>query len=256
MSRRSHRQQPRCREPIYGVRWQVQRDTALVSGGRPQASKSAQRSKVPSPLRSAGALHRPSRGRETRQAVLSTKPPSDCPPISPHTTYSHSKRAMFFPPHSASRRVAGFSTGPALCLAVTIGATIFALKSAPTVSFRRAPEFIRFRTVERSMRGVFTTAGQGSNFVRLLGIAAMTLTAGVAMMRTVKNIDEAGWLNFIPFCAIALTIAAGVILALSAAGLRVRLVPTPQDVYVDMAFNLMAIVLGVVSAIAGKLSNV
>ncbi len=156
--------------------------------------------------------------------------------------------------HSQRRR-AGMAFAPLLCLVVTVGVTVFAIRSAPQISFRKAPEFIRFRNVEAALRGFFTIMFTGHNFVLLIAVVAATVVAGVAVMRTVKGIDEAGWLNFIPLCPIMLTVAGGVILALFAAGLRLRLVPTPENVYADMAYNLAAICLGVLSALAGKLSQ-
>jgi hypothetical protein len=50
----------RCAYATYGVRWQAKRDTALswiLSGGPPEPEILA-RPKAPSPLRSAGALHK------------------------------------------------------------------------------------------------------------------------------------------------------------------------------------------------------
>ncbi len=156
---------------------------------------------------------------------------------------------------SLRRRCAGMSFTPLLCLIVTIGATLYALKSAPQISFRKAPEFIRFHNVERALRGIVTTIGTERNFVSLIGVVVATVVVGVAMMRTVKGIDDAGWLNFIPACAVVLTVAAGVILAIFAAGLRIQFVPTPENAHVDMAFHLMTICVGVLSAVAGKLST-
>ena len=144
---------------------------------------------------------------------------------------------------------------PTLCLVVTVCVAVCAIKWAPEVSLRRAPEFVRFRNVEQGVRGVFTVITNGSNFLRLLGVAVVTVFAGVALMRTVKGIDDAGWLNFIPFCAAILTVVAGILLALFAAGARIHTVPTPENPHVNMAFNIMGMCLGALSAVAGKLSN-
>lgn len=141
-----------------------------------------------------------------------------------------------------------------LCLTVTILAAIFAFGQAPKLTLRKAPGFIRYHTVERTLRGFLTTVTQGESFMRLLGVAVATVVVSVASMSTVKTLNEAGWLGFIPASGVLLTLAAGVIVVLFAAGARVAALPV-VDPYIDMAMTLMALTFGVICVAVGKLSN-
>ena len=159
-----------------------------------------------------------------------------------------------------SRRVArhrgrsGMALGPALCLGITIAAVLFTLSQLPKLSFRKAPEFVRFRIVERTMRGFFTTATKGENFLRLLGVVAATFGIALAATRTVKSIDDAGWLRVLPASTPILTGAAVVLAALFAACARAYALPI-VDAYVAMAMNLMFLVVGAFCAVVAKLSG-
>ena len=150
----------------------------------------------------------------------------------------------------------GMALGPTLCLAVTIAAVLFTLSQLASrkLSFREAPGFIRFRVVERTMRRFLTTVTKGENFLRLLGVAAATFGVSLAATRTVKSIDDAGWLRVLPASTPILTGAVVLLAALFAACARAYALPI-GDAYVCMAMDLMFMVIGGFCAVMAKLSG-
>jgi len=157
-------------------------------------------------------------------------------------------------PVSIRRGRAGIALAPALCLGITIAAVIFTLSQLPKLSFRKAPEFVRFSIVERTMRGFLATATKGENFLRLLGVVAATFGISLATARTVKAIDDAGWLRVLPASTPVLTGAAILLAALFAACARAYILPV-ADAYVAMAMNLMFLVIGAFCAVLARLST-
>ena len=150
--------------------------------------------------------------------------------------------------------VAPFSLAGLFCLAVTVGVVIFACKSAPKLSFRKDPSFVQIRTVESTFRSLLTAVSNSHSLGRLLGAAAATVAVSVPVMRTVNATVTAGWLGFIPASGLVLTIAAGAVLALFAAGARLHLLTAPTP-HLDMAWNIIFLTFGVICMAVGKLSN-